>query len=73
MWRVMSRDRDEVMMGSNQEGVDKVIRENGGYAYFMESTSIEYQVERHCQLQKVGGNLDSKSYGIALPQGWKNI
>jgi len=43
--------------------------ENGAYAFFMESTSIEYQVERECKLQKIGGNLDQKSYGIALPQG----
>ncbi len=35
----------------------------------MESTSIEYMLERECSLQKVGGNLDSKSYGVALPQG----
>lgn len=46
-----------------------MLSDAGGYAFFMESTSIEYQVERECRLQKVGGNLDSKSYGIALPQG----
>ncbi|KOB79074.1 Glutamate receptor, ionotropic kainate 2 [Operophtera brumata] len=38
-----------------------------GYAYFMESTAIEYQLERHCDLMQVGGLLDSKGYGIALP------
>ena len=31
--------------------------------------SIEYIVERRCDLQKVGGLLDSKGYGIALPKG----
>ena len=35
----------------------------------MESTSIEYQTERNCQLTQVGGLLDSKSYGIATAQG----
>ena len=46
-----------------------MLNSNGGYAFFMESTSIEYQVERNCDLSQIGGNLDSKSYGIALPQG----
>ncbi len=27
----------------HQEGLDKVLAEDGGYAFFMESTSIEYQ------------------------------
>lgn len=34
----------------------------------MESTGIEYQVERHCELTQVGNLLDSKGYGIALPR-----
>ncbi|KAG7162242.1 Glutamate receptor ionotropic, kainate 2-like 4 [Homarus americanus] len=42
---------------------------NGLYAYLMESTSIEYVIERNCDLTQVGGLLDSKSYGIALPSG----
>lgn len=57
------------MVKSNQEGIDKVLLENGGYAFFMESTSIEYQIERNCKLTKVGGNLDSKSYGVAMRKG----
>ena len=44
MGRVMRRDRDNVMMDSNQEGVDRVLSDSGEYAFFMESTSIEYQV-----------------------------
>ena len=44
MGRVMHRDRDDVMVDSNQAGVDRVIAQNGEYAFFMESTSIEYQV-----------------------------
>ena len=37
-----------------------------GYAFFMESSSIEYIMERDCDLTKVGGELDSKSYGIGM-------
>ena len=44
MGRVMRRDRDDVMMDSNQAGVDRVLSGGGEYAFFMESTSIEYQV-----------------------------
>ena len=44
MGRVMRRDRDDVMMDSNQAGVDRVLSVSGEYAFFMESTSIEYQV-----------------------------
>merc|ERR1711974_264510 len=60
--RVMIRDADEVMVSTNKEGIDKVVQEQGTYAFFMESTTIEYVVERYCQLQQVGGLLDSKSY-----------
>ena len=65
----MKRGGADVMVTSNQAGIDKVLQEEGGYAFFMESTTIEYQTERDCQLQQVGGQLDSKSYGIALQQG----
>ena len=34
----------------------------------MESTSIEYVIERNCQLTQIGGMLDSKGYGIAMRQ-----
>ena len=58
-----------VFVSNNEEGVNRVKKSKGLYAFFMESTSIEYQVERNCDLQKVGDNLDSKGYGIGLPQG----
>lgn len=34
----------------------------------MESTSIEYVIERNCELTQFGGMLDSKGYGIAMRQ-----
>lgn len=43
------------------------MRGKGAYAYLMESTTIEYVVERNCDLTQVGGMLDSKGYGIAMP------
>lgn len=37
------------------------------YAFLMESTTLEYNVERKCDLMQIGGWLDYKSYGIAMP------
>ena len=65
----MAKNADALLTNSNQEGIDKVLLEQGDYAFFMESTTIEYVIERYCQLQQVGGLLDSKSYGIAVQQG----
>ena len=60
---------DEMMMASNDDGVEKVEESSGKYAFFMESASIEYLVERRCKLAQVGGLLDSKGYGIATKHG----
>ena len=37
----------------------------GGYAFLMESTTLEYDVLHNCELTQVGGLLDSRGYGIA--------
>lgn len=63
----MEKHYDQVMTSSNEEGVERVEKEN--YAYLMESTSIEYIVERHCALAQVGQLLDDKGYGIAMKKG----
>ena len=47
----------------------QVRKEEGLYAFFMEAAAIEYHVERYCELKQLGGLLDSKGYGIALPKG----
>lgn len=39
----------------------------------MESTSIEYVIERNCELTQVGSMLDSKGYGIAMPPSNKRF
>lgn len=63
----MESARPSVFTISNIEGVDRVVNGKGGYAFLMESTSIEYVIERNCELTQVGGLLDSKGYGIAMP------
>lgn len=54
-----------VMAKSNSDGVDRV--KKGGYAFLMESTSIEYMTQRECDLVQIGQWLDNKGYGIATP------
>ncbi|XP_018784604.1 PREDICTED: glutamate receptor ionotropic, kainate 2 isoform X4 [Bactrocera latifrons] len=52
---------------SNTEGVNRVDK---GYAFLMESTSIEYHTMRMCNLSKIGNALDEKGYGIAMRKNW---
>lgn len=68
MWSFMESARPSVFTGSNIEGVERVVRGKGSYAFLMESTSIEYVIERNCELTQVGNLLDSKGYGIAMRQ-----
>ncbi|XP_041970526.1 glutamate receptor ionotropic, kainate 2-like [Aricia agestis] len=56
--------KDQKMPVSNQEGIDRVVE--GNYAFLAESTTIEYTVERNCEVVMVGDQLDSKGYGIAM-------
>lgn len=63
MWNFM-KTRPHVFMAKNEHGKQRV--EQGGYAYLMEGASIEYIVERNCNLTQIGGLLDTKGYGIAL-------
>ncbi|XP_050700937.1 glutamate receptor ionotropic, kainate 2-like isoform X2 [Eriocheir sinensis] len=69
MFSFMESQTPTVYTKSNEEGVKRVQKGDGQYAYMMESSSIEYITERFCDLTQVGGPLDSKSYGIALPPG----
>lgn len=48
---------------SNDEGQKRV--GEGKFAFFMESTTIEYIIERNCNLTQIGGLIDSKGYGLA--------
>ncbi|XP_045498949.1 glutamate receptor ionotropic, kainate 2-like [Colias croceus] len=56
----------ELMTQTNDIGLERVKSNDEDYAFLMESTSIEYMVERNCDVAQVGGLLDSKGYGIAM-------
>ncbi|XP_050427756.1 glutamate receptor ionotropic, kainate 2-like isoform X3 [Adelges cooleyi] len=67
LWSGMEMFGDSVMVSDNKQGVDRVKKERNHYAFFMESSSIEYEVQRNCDLTEVGYWLDNKAYGIAMP------
>lgn len=67
MYAVMESTEPSVFAKDNAEGIERVLTGNRMYAFLMESTSIEYIVERKCELTQIGGLLDSKGYGIAMP------
>lgn len=67
MWRFMESKGSSVFVQSYEEGIKKVLE--GDYAFLMESTMLDYSVQRNCNLTQIGGLLDSKGYGIATPKG----
>ncbi|XP_065566794.1 glutamate receptor ionotropic, kainate 2-like [Artemia franciscana] len=69
MYESMSAAKPSAFVNSNPEGVERVQNSNGLYAFLMESSSIEFQIERKCDLTQIGGQLDFKGYGIALKPG----
>lgn len=76
MWVQMSQAKPSVFVKDNSEGVKRVkTARNQLYAFLMESSSIEYVTERNCDLKQVGGRLDNKGYGIAMPVSkfWKGV
>ncbi|XP_020711610.2 glutamate receptor ionotropic, kainate 2 isoform X9 [Athalia rosae] len=72
MWRFMESKRPAVFVSTYEEGVKRVLE--GDYAFLMESTMLDYAVQRDCNLTQIGGLLDSKGYGIATPKGspWRD-
>ncbi|XP_066598287.1 glutamate receptor ionotropic, kainate 2 isoform X6 [Prorops nasuta] len=72
MWRFMESKSPSVFVKTYEEGVKRVLE--GDYAFLMESTMLDYAVQRDCNLTQIGGLLDSKGYGIATPKGspWRD-
>lgn len=67
MWRFMDSKTPSVFVSTYEDGVKRVLE--GDYAFLMESTMLDYAVQRDCNLTQIGGLLDSKGYGIATPKG----
>ena len=69
-WSKMVQAQPSAFTESNENGVERVKKNKGGYAFLMETTSLEYNVEQHCDLMQVGNQIGEKHYGIAVPIGW---
>ena len=54
----MEYKKPSVFVKNYKEGVAKV--KKGNYAFLMESTMLDYVVQRDCNLTQIGGLLDSK-------------
>ena len=68
MWSFMSSAEPSVFENRTDLGVERVRNSKGKYAFLLESTMNEYYNQRKpCNTMKVGGNLDSKGYGIGTP------
>ena len=63
----MESQDPNVFVQKSEEGIERV--KKGDYAFLMESTMIDYTVQRECDLMQVGGLLDSKGYGIGTQRG----
>ncbi|KAI3388463.1 hypothetical protein SNEBB_009644 [Seison nebaliae] len=64
MYNFMAKCSD-CFVPSNGEGFRRV--KEGKYAFIMESKTINYMIQRDCELTQVGGLLASKGYGIGTP------
>ena len=65
MWMNMNQDPNNLVKSGDQ-GIRKVLAEK--FAYLMESPSLEYNVNKQCELVQIGGLLDSKGFGFATQQ-----
>ncbi|XP_063490976.1 glutamate receptor 3 isoform X1 [Symphalangus syndactylus] len=70
MWSYMKSAEPSVFTKTTADGVARVRKSKGKFAFLLESTMNEYIEQRKpCDTMKVGGNLDSKGYGVATPKG----
>ncbi|KAH8272441.1 hypothetical protein KR044_002068, partial [Drosophila immigrans] len=72
MWRVMDNKKQLAFTTTYEDGIRRV--NQGNFAFLMESTMLDYIVQRDCNLTQIGGLLDTKGYGIATPKGspWRD-
>ncbi|XP_002002744.3 glutamate receptor ionotropic, kainate 2 [Drosophila mojavensis] len=68
-WNQMKSFNPSGFTSTNKEGVARVRKEKGNYAFLMETTSLTYNIERNCDLRQIGGTIGEKHYGLAVPLG----
>ncbi|XP_054743540.1 glutamate receptor ionotropic, kainate 2 [Anastrepha obliqua] len=68
-FNMMNNQDNSVYTKDNKEGVERVLKSNGTYMFLMETTTLEYNIERSCELRMVGEKFGEKHYAIAVPFG----
>ncbi|XP_017048955.1 glutamate receptor ionotropic, kainate 1 isoform X2 [Drosophila ficusphila] len=66
-WNKMLSFKPDAFTKSNEEGVERVKHSKGRYAFLMETTNLQYYVERNKDLTQIGESFGEKHYGIAVP------
>ncbi|CAG5119893.1 unnamed protein product [Candidula unifasciata] len=63
------KSHPEVLVETNEEGIERVLQSKGRYAFLAESPLVDYRNNRlPCDTMSVGGNLNNKGFGIATPR-----
>ncbi|XP_030374350.1 glutamate receptor ionotropic, kainate 2 [Scaptodrosophila lebanonensis] len=68
-FNLMDNDDPSAYTKDNDEGVERVQKNHGEYMFLMETTTLEYNRELHCDLRSVGEKFGEKHYAIAVPFG----
>lgn len=66
-WSKMVSMKPDAFTASNAEGVDRVKRSEGRYAFLLETTTLQYYLARNSELKQIGTPFNEKHYGIAVP------
>lgn len=64
IYETMKSDAVNCLLPSNEAGKEKVLQED--FAFFMESSTVEYEIERNCNLTVIDRPFSEKHYGIAM-------
>lgn len=55
---------EDSLVSHNREGIERVLSGGGKFAFFMESAGADYATAQNCGLTTVGGNINTRNYGI---------
>lgn len=67
MFQRMSMQVPSVFVKTYEEGISRVMTSQ--FALLMESTKIEYIIERNCNVTQIGSTINTVQYGIGTPKG----
>jgi ABC-type amino acid transport substrate-binding protein len=59
------------LLTSTQEALSRVEWSDGKFAFVMETTIADYEMQKNCNLTKIGPELHLRSYGLGLQKGSK--